>query len=399
MKNEERSASREHRAATVLLAGTLAALVLFGSLLWLAIISIDGANGLYKTSPGAPESLVSLGAPRSQLDLERMFSSMSNAYTEGGKSVCEPVTASYRESVNARISKGERFALSVEEVLYIISDSVEAYSEYDLIRLVSADGSTEREIAPIAELSESPRPYYDAATQKARDILAIITHRIFSLSSPDAITESDGVYVYTPEYKEKDSAAKSFTIAKSDAEDVTNAIAFKADSGRAVTLYPTEKMVNDTNSTVLCESKRALGRAEREVLSRSGYDPDACRNVTPEYFYGKTDMRLVAVGGRIIVVDVDSLSAIDPLTRDERFASVALCEGDLYITSTVGDGSAVWHYKSGESADRIATFEEKHVGVYSDGDRIGVYAAKKKDSGKYISVLVREGEPLMTPEK
>ena len=399
MKNGERSASREHRAAAVLLVGTLATLVLFGTLLWLAIISIDGANGLYKTSPGAPESLVSLGAPRSQLDLERMFSSMSNTYDEDGKTVYEPVTASYRESVDRRVSEGESFALSVEEMLYIISDSIESYDSYDLVRLVFADGSVEREITPIKELAESSRPYHETADERTRDILAIITYRIFALTSPDAIEEKDGVYVYTPEYKEKDSGVRSFAISKSDAADISSAITFNADNGRTVLLYPTEKMLDDANSTVLRESIRVLGRAEREVLTRSGYDPDACRNVTPEYFYGETAIRLVAVGGRIVVVDADSVAATDPLPQNERFASVALSENVVYLTSTHEGGSSLWRYESGVGVKKLSGFGEKYIGVYTDGNAVEVYAARKTDSKKYINVLVREGDALMTFEK
>lgn len=390
MKNGERSASREHRVAAVLLVGTLAALVLFGTLLWLAIISIDGANGLYKTSPGAPESLVSLGAPRSQLDLERMFSSMSNTYDEDGKTVCEPVTASYRESVEKRISAGESFALSVEEILYIISDSVEIYDSSDLVRLVRADGSVEREISPIGELSECSKLYYEAASERARDVLAIITHRVFALSSPDAIEEKDGVYVYTPEYKEKD-GARGFVI--------STEIIFNTENGRSVRLYPTDRVDETCNSTVLCESKRALSRAEREVLTRSGYDPDACRNITPEYFYGKTELRLVAVGGRVIIVDVDALMALDPLPREERLASVALFDNCLYFTSTLEGGSALLRYESGVGVTREASFDEECVGVYGNGEAVEAYAAKKTDSKKYIAVLVRTGDPLMTLEK
>lgn len=390
MKKGEKLARREVGAMSLIFIGAFAVIALFGVLLWLSIVSIDGAKGLYKTSPDTPESLVSLGAPRSQLDLERMFSSMKAEYSEDGVKVCEPITAEYRKSVEDRISKGERASLSVEEILYIISDSVELYDKYDSVRLILSDGTVKGEIKPIKDLSAESVPYYVASEKKTKDILSIIKYRIFALSSPDVITETDSGFVYTPEYTER-AGEKSFTI--------TDEISFNTDNGRSVRLYPTEKQIKSADSTVILESKRALGRAEREVLVASGYNADLCRNVTPEYMYGKTDIRLVAVGGRVLIVDVDSYVALDILPQDERFLSVALCDGGIYVTSSGDGSSSLWHYESKKGASLIIEIEEKYVGIYDDGDTLGLYVAEKVESKTYITVLVRSGEPIMKIEK
>ena len=115
--------------------------------------------------------------------------------------------------------------------------------------------------------------------------------------------------------------------------------------------------------------------------------------------YGKTELRLVAVGGRVIIVDVDALMALDPLPREERLASVALFDNCLYFTSTLDGGSGLLRYESGVGVEREASFDEDYVGVYGNGEAVEAYAAKKTDSKKYIAVLVRTGDPLMTFEK
>lgn len=390
MKKVERSARREKRASALLFIGTLTALVVFGLLLWTAIISIDGARGLYKTSPDAPESLVSLGAPRSQLDLERMFSSMKAEYNEGGRTVCEPITAEYRKSVEERISAGERAALSVEEILYIISDSIEIYDTSDSVRLLSSDGRVEAVIEPIKELSDTGVPYYVAAQKRAEDVMRIISYRIFALSSPEVTVKTDEGYLYIPEYTERE-GARSFTI--------SDVISFNTDNGRTVKLYPTDKITESCHSTVLLESKRALGRAEREVLAASGYDVDAARNVTPEYMYGKTELRLVAIGGRVVIVDINGYAAVDVLPKSDRLLSVAICGDRLYFTSSDGKTSSLWLYESGRGAKIITESAEKYVGIYDDGEALGLYAADKLESKKYIALLVRSGEPIIMIEK
>ena len=375
---------------TLLVIGTLTALVVFGLLLWIAIMSIDGAMGINKTSPDAPESLASLGAPRSQLGLERMFASMRSDYDENGLAVCEPITADYRRRVNERISAGESSALSVEEILYIISDSIAIYDTCDVVRLMRPDGGVEAEIEPIKDLAAESVPYHLSAKRRTSDILSIIRHRIFALSSSDVMTETPEGCIYIPEYTERE-GARSFTI--------SDEIAFNTESGRPVRLYPTERLTESENSTVLVESKRALGRAEREVLFASGYDADACRNVTPEYMYGKTDIRLVALGGRILVVDVYGYIATDIFPKDERLSSVALSESGIYVTGEGKDGSSLRYYERGVGERLVAVSEEKCIGVYDDGETLGLYVAEKHESKTYITVLVRTGESIMTIEK
>lgn len=390
MKKEQRGV-RYDKTAVGLLVLTLLVIVLLSALLYIAIVSIDGADGEGKTSPEAPESLVSLGAPRSQLELERVFSSIADEYSENGVRVYEPVTASYYESIQKRINNGESFALSVEEVLYIISDSVEAYESFDVIRLVKADGMV-KDISPIKDSAFTTLTYSDASEVKARAILEIILYRILVLSSPDNVTRTEENYVYVP--KDKENGERSFRIVRLDAPDISEGIVFNSDNGE-VTLYPTDKIISDCLSTVICESRRALSRAEREVLTRSGYDADVCRNVTPEYFYGRTPLRLVAIDGRILVVDIEKIKTTDPLPSDAKFTSTALAEDGIYITCTTPSGSAVYKYETAVGEKLVMNSSEAYVGAYFDADGVYIYPAKRTESKKYISVLVRSGDPII----
>ena len=388
MKKTERGAKREKRMTAVLAISTLLVLLSFATLLYFMIVSIDSADGADKSSPGAPESFVSLGAPRSQLELMRMFRSMSAEYTENGRSVFEPVTMSYADSVGERIAAGESLSLSVEEILYIVSDSIVAYDNYDIIRLGDLD------VEPIKNLAFTQSPYYASAEVKARDILRIISYRIFSVSSPDRIQSTDGGFLYLPGHREKNDYTGSFFIASADSADISELVVYNTEEGRSVSLYPTDKIADECDSTVISESPRALSGAEKAQLLRAGYDADACRNLTPECFYGNTSVRLVATGGRIIVVDTRNATAFDALSKNEKMMSASCVNGEVYFTSSYEGGSAVLKYESGR-IERVKDLSAKYVGIYEDGESLFVYATEKRESKKYISLLVRTGEPII----
>jgi hypothetical protein len=96
---------------------------------------------------------------------------------------------------------------------------------------------------------------------------------------------------------------------------------------------------------------------------------------------------------------VDSYVALDVLPQDERFLSAALCDGGIYVTSSGDGSSSLWHYESKKGASLIIEIEEKYLGIYDDGDALGLYVAEKVESKTYITVLVRSGEPIMKIEK
>ena len=401
MKNKERSASGRSRGAYTLLVYAATAVIIVSGLLWLAISAIDGADSDIKSSPGAPEALVSVGAPRSQLALERRFSSMSRSYTENGKKVFEPITREYLGSVEERIAEGEKLSLSVEEILYIIADSVEIYDSYDVVRLYTSGGNTD-ELSALKDLAKGDEPYYNEAVARCEDILSLISYRILSLSSPDAYEETEREYLYMPEAKTKGDAPRGFVISKGGEEMIRGAVTFNADSGRKILLYPTEDDMAKLDTAVLYENGRALTRSENEILYKSGYGEGNHRNITPEYWYGRTDIRLVVSAGEVIIIDGKAETATAALPETDRFMSAALADTDgdgaceLFFTSsqTDGKGSALWSYKSGAGVTRLLENEAEYLGVYENDGSVELYKANKTEMKKYVRALVREGEPL-----
>ena len=387
---------KEKRSAALLLAFTLMAIFLSVALLWLAVASIDQAGGGIKQSTATPDRLASVGAPRSQLQLERAFSVMSAQYDSNGASGIEPVTEAYKQRIDERISDGEQVALSVEEVLYIISSSVQIYESYGEIKL------GDEIIKPIGELSRSELPYNQAASVKTADILRIITYRIFALSSPDAMVEQDGGYVYTPQYSEREiSTGKKFII--SDSADIK--ISFVAEDGQQVRLYPTQKLDEDMRSTVICQSAREFSASEAELLAAFGFNSALCRNITPECWYSETALRLFVVGGRTMILDVAGGRVSDPLEKSHKLTSAAVIDSDgdgvseIYFTSYSGDDkTALWRYDGGEI---VCLYEarERQFAVYRDGDGIALYRGARVESKKYITMMVRSGEPILTITK
>ena len=387
---------KEKRSAALLLAITLTAIFLSAALLWLAIASIDQAGGGIKQSSATPDRLASVGAPRSQLQLERAFSMMSAQYDSSGTAGIEPITAAYKQRIDERIADGERIVLSVEEVLYIISSSTQIYEAYGEIRL------GDEIIKPIGELSRSELSYNQAASVKTTDILKIIMYRIFALTSPDAITEMDGGYVYTPQYSERElGVGKKFII--SDSAEIK--ISFVAEDGQEVRLYPTQKLDDDMRSTVICQSAREFSTAEAELLAAFGFNYALCRNITPECWYSETALRLFVVGGRMMILDPDVKKASDPLEQSHRITSVAVLDSnadgrsEIYFTSYSGDDkTALWKYDGGEIAC-LDEAREREFAIYREGDGIALYRGARVESKKYITMMVRSGEPILTITK
>ena len=386
----------EKGSAVRLFAFALTAIFLSVALLWLAIASIDQAGGGIKQSGAAPDRLASVGAPRSQLQLERAFSMMSSQYDSDGTVGIEPITAAYKQRLDERVADGERVALSVEEVLYIISSSVQIYESYGEVKL------GDEIIKPIGELSRVDMPYNQAASVKVADILRIITYRIFALSSHDVIAEIEGGYVYTPQYSERElSTGKKFII--SDSADIK--ISFVAEDGQQVRLYPTQKLDEDRRSTVICQSVREFSSAESELMAVFGYNSALCRNITPESWYSETSLRLFVVGGRMMILDAEGRRVSDPLESGSRMTSAAVLDGnadgiaEIYFTSySQDDKTEFWKYDGGEVVC-LDEARERQFAVYREGDTIALYRGARVESKKYITMMVRSGEPILTITK
>ncbi len=393
---KERSVTeRERRAMKRLVAYSFCAVALLSATLWILVASLGRVDGRTKTSPGTPTALVSVGAPRSQLDLKRMFSRMSASYSDGERRVYEPVTLSHRESVAKRIESGESVGLSVEEVIYIISDSVAAYGNHDIINLVGRNGEADVRIYPERELINGYEPYHVTAAERIDDITEIILYRLRALSSPDRIRETESGYVYTPQSRSREDGERVFIIDLSEGK-VVERVVFCPDSGRKIEVFPYPSLKDDADSKVILESPRVATEEEVELIRRGGYDPDDCRNITPKHWYERTDLRLFVSGGRVVIIDPTEKRAVDTLLKGQKFTSAAICgdgEVKVYFTSSDNNGgSALWCYSEGEIAELYKSGAD-YLGVYEsyDGESVELYEAEKKENAKYMTLLIRNG--------
>ena len=380
-----------------LLIYSLCAIVTFSVVLGLLVASLGRVDGQLKTSPGTPTALVSIGAPRSQLELKRMFSRMSASYFEGDRRVYEPITLSHRETVAAKVESGESVGLSVEEVIYIISNSVAVYSEYDVINLVGRNGEADERIYPERELINGYESYHVTAAERINDITAIIVYRLMALSSADRIKFTENGCEYIPVNRSREESERVFIIDLTDGK-LSERIVFCPDSGRHVEVFPYSSLKNDADSKILKESSRRATEVEAELIRQGGYDPDECRNITPRHWYERTDLRLFVSGGLVIIVDPASKRVIDTLPRGQKFTSVAICgdyDPSVYFTSSDSDGSALWRYSEGKITE-IYRSDAEYLGIYEsyDGEYVELYETVKSENGKYMTLLIRKGNCL-----
>ena len=352
-----------------------------------AVGSLSGAEGEVKTAREAPDSLVSAGAPRSQLELRRMFESMSLSYTENGKEVYEPVSAEYRRSV------GEGSSLAVEEILFVISDTVAAYEKYDIIRFRSASGEIEREITPTDIDQSRSAPFHRAALEQIHAVADLIRLRIECMSEEGRVVDNgDGSYRYAPRRVEREKG--SYESHKSFLFD-GGRIIFEAENGTDVLLYPTEKDTAACRIKVLLATDTEISESEKATLSAAGYDPARCRNITPEYWYSETGARLFVLGGKVILADGDTVKALLP--EDHKLTSAALGNGVLYFTSSFEGGSSAWEYSDGET-ERLFDSDEKYLAAIEPlegeyGDAL-IFAAEQIEDGRFVTALECRGEPI-----
>ncbi len=394
---EKSTVKRDKRAMRRLFVYGVCAVAVFCVTLWLLVASLGRVDGRQKTSQSTPTALVSVGAPRSQLDLKRMFSRMSDSYYEGERRVYEPITLSHRETVSKRVESGESIGLSVEEVIYVISDSVTAYGEYDVINLVGRNGEADLRIYPERELINGYEPYHVTASERIDDITEIILYRLSALSSSDRVRKNENGYVYVPNSPSRDNGEKLFIIDLTEGE-TENRIVFCPDGVRQIEVFPYPSLKDDAASTVIRENPRRATEDEAELLRLYGYDPSDCRNITPKHWYEYTELRLFVSGGRVVILDPGAKKATDTLPTGHKFTSAAICgdgEVKLYFTSSYTDGSSLLCYSAGEITE-IYKCEYEYLGVYEslDGESVELYEADKKENAKYMTQLTRRGECL-----
>lgn len=360
--------------------------IVFTLALALAITSLGAAEGKVKTAREAPDSLVSAGAPRSQLELKRMFESMSLSYTENGKEIYEPISPEYRGTVN------ENSILAVEEILFIISDTVSAYEKYDIIRFRDKSGKIECEIEPVEPYQAFDKPFHRSAYDRIRAISELIRLRVEYMSGEGAMTENaDGGYLYAPRQINKEGQDNGRTFLFQSV-----GVIFETGMSDEVVLYPLAKDFEFCRTKVLLVTDAEIIESEKNTLSAAGYDPTRCRNITPEYWYGETDSRLFVLGGKVILADSDK--AFEFLSENEKLTSAAVVGTDLYCTSSSETGSAVWKYANGE-IEKIFESEEKYLAVIEplfgeEYDSAEVYAASSVEDGRFVISIKCNGEPL-----
>lgn len=380
----------------------VAFILIFAALLLFAVSSLGRAEGGTKVAPGAPDSLVSAGAPRSQLELKRMFEGISLTYTEGGLSVYEPISREYRAALEERIAAGESPALSVEEILFIVSDSASAYDSYDVIRFKNALGETEKEIYPQELRQTGDAPIARAALEKIRAVSELIELRVRKMSAGGAFNENEsGCVGYIPRGVEREkgggSASAEFLFGfSSGTENYTEAVVFMPGNGTKVVLYPSSEEAALCRTKVILHTDTKASGEERALLSSVGANPDRCRNITPEYFYGMTELRLFALGGEVVLTDTENGKALLLLENSERLSSVAFAEDGLYYTTLSASGSSVYKYSDGVRellfvSDSQLAVSEPLTGGY---DKILVYKAERRESESFVTALECVGSPV-----
>ena len=380
---------------SVISVAALLLIAVFAVTLTGALTFIGINDGEVYVSNRLPEGLVSAGAPRSQLALKQMFDSMSAVHTNGNRVIYEPITEEYLESVRERIAKGEIPALSVEEVLYIISDTASMPEKYDGVKLHGIGTVTLRK-------NEETRPTHISALEQSSALLSIIVYRIKSLCAPEAYEADGDTFRYYPDLPRKKTDERAFIFTNvSDDTNISN-IVFNPGDGQSISLYPSNELADLCNTKYMSLSNKELSEDERRILRSSGYDPDHCRNITPDYWYGATDCRIAVIGGRVLVIDPLSGSVSDSAPVGMRTVSHALCDADgdgvreLYFTCYADGRAAATAYAPGESDTAVMFETDRRIGAFEAfaGEGVLFYYVEQSESGTYLNLLHRVGSAI-----
>ena len=171
-------------------------------------------------------------------------------------------------------------------------------------------------------------------------------------------------------------------------------------------LYPTamsatEEDLAETKTKVLLQTKVPASDDERELLASVGCDPDRCRNITPEYWYGRTGLRLFVFGGRAVLVDPELGRGVLLLPEAYSLMSAAICgeAGDMsfYFTAAYDGEFSLWKYRDGEvmrlvvsETDCLAVTEPFEGGY----EKVGLYNAMAREDERFVVALECIGERL-----
>ena len=385
--------SVKNRNSGILMMVLSALMVLvFASALFGSLMLIGAESGEVKTVRNSPSGLVSAGAPRSQLALKQMFDSMSKVRTNGNRVIYEPITEEYLSAVAERIEKGEKPLLSVEEILYIISDSVACSEKYDGVKLHGVGTVSFKK-------DYESRPEHISALEKRAAVYSIILYRIKNLCHDGAFETDGNTTVYYPDITRN--REKKFIFSEISDETRSDNIVFYPGDGQRITLYPSTD-AESADLKYMLQNGEPLSEAELNILKSSGYDADRCRNITPSYWKGNTDCKAVIIGGRIIIVDPTSGKATDSAPTGTRTVSIAAGDNDgdgkceLYFTAYSENKSVAVRYVPGENGINVLLETEFCIGAYEAfaGKEVYFYHTEQVESGNRLNLLRRIGSAI-----
>jgi hypothetical protein len=173
-------------------------------------------------------------------------------------------------------------------------------------------------------------------------------------------------------------------------------VVFMPGNGTKVVLYPSAEEAALCRTKVILHTDIKATDDEKALLSSLGADPDRCRNITPEYFYGRTELRLFALGGEVVLTDTEQGKAVSLLEDGERLSSVAFAEDGLYYTTLSDSGASVYKYSGGErellfGSDSLLAVTEPFDGDY---DRVLIYKAERQENESFVTALECIGDPI-----
>ncbi len=181
----------------------------------------------FESSEVKTDDFVSI-PPEPQSALEKKFSAMSKTYeTSSGKTVIEPFSKEFlTEYWKSNLEKEELKTLSMEEVMFIIQDSVRIYQEYDIVRFpefrravntIEVDKRIPEFIHERANgfFEQTQISYYkdgyENITSHSKNISAIIFIRLRMLSSPCTIVSDQDKIAYIADYTGEEDVAKALS--------------------------------------------------------------------------------------------------------------------------------------------------------------------------------------------
>lgn len=391
------SSVRFLRSTTCLCAGLL--FIAFAVFLWGTLTSFGGRDTEKIYLPAGAVRQKSFSKPQSGEDIRRMFAAMSRTYRQEDAFVFEPITKDYLSLVEKRRREGKILPLSVEEILFILSDAETIYGKYDIIRLFP-EQLLKQDMTVIAENSRQA-PADHVGYLRICDIYKLILYRITSLGDTSAYEiQSNGDLVYHPY-----GADGYFIFSLPDTERLTGAVCYVDAGSLRTAVFPSESLARKARMTGVESRKDALSETEKSLSEAGQYDSAHLRFLTPSYWIAqkRTDCCLFAYGRQVMVADPHRGQTIDLLARDEQLLSLAVgdrnADGmtEIYYTHTVpSGGSALGCYNPVTGlCQTLRTFPEPKIGVFEKADgTIAVYATESLTNSDYVVAMVRIGEAL-----